>query len=61
MYLGGEINFKIGFPFGVEGLGGIRTWVKVFSEYCIANGHEVFFNHNEKENICIYTYIYEDT
>ena len=21
----------------------------------------MFFNHNEKENICIYTYIYEDT
>lgn len=39
---------RIGFPFGVEGLGGTRSWVKVFSEYCVSKGHEVFFTHNDK-------------
>lgn len=44
---------KIGLPFGVEGLGGIRSWVKVFSEYCLTKGHKVFFNHNEDVDVFI--------
>ena len=44
---------KIGLPFGVEGLGGIRSWVKVFSEYCLNKGHQVSFNHDEDVDVFI--------
>ena len=44
---------KIGLPFGVEGLGGIRSWVKVFSEYGLNKGHQVSFNHDEDVDVFI--------
>lgn len=36
---------KIGFPTLPQGDGGTKTWLKIFSDYCIDKGHQVSFNH----------------
>ncbi|GKX30814.1 hypothetical protein SH1V18_32940 [Vallitalea longa] len=51
---------KIGFPIEPEGMGGTRTWVKNFSDYCIKKGHEVYFSHNDIVDLFITLAYYSD-
>jgi glycosyltransferase involved in cell wall biosynthesis len=53
MYKKGRCNMKIGFPVKPEGKGGTRTWVKVFSNYCLSKGHQVYFSKEEEVDVFI--------
>lgn len=44
---------KIGFPIKPDGMGGTRTWIKNFSNYCIKKGHQVYFSHDDKVDVFI--------
>lgn len=52
---------KIGFPIEPEGMGGTRTWVKYFSNYCVREGHEVYFSHDDLVDIFITLAHFSDT
>lgn len=44
---------RIGFPCDSNGKGGVRTWIKTFSNYCVNNGHEVFYSHDSQVDVFI--------
>ncbi|WHH58336.1 glycosyltransferase family 4 protein [Petroclostridium sp. X23] len=44
---------RIGFPISPEGPGGVRTWVKIFSDYCIAKGDAVSYSISDPVDVFI--------
>ena len=44
---------RIGFPIEAEGMGGTRTWIKNFSNYCKSKGHQVYFSHDSITDVFI--------
>lgn len=44
---------RIGFPIDTSGRGGAASWVRTFSDYCVSEGHEIFFTQEKEVDIFI--------